>query len=77
MKIKRRVMAMLLVPIMCVSTLATTAFAYAEDQDPESEISTQETTAPEEEENDIPPVETTPTQPVVAEDGSGFSEEGI
>jgi hypothetical protein len=61
---------------VCVSTLATTAFAYAEDQDPESETSTQETTAPEEEENDIPPVETTPTQPVVAEDGSGFSEEG-
>ena len=76
MKIKRRIMAMLLVLIMCVSTLATTAFAYAEDQDPESETSTQETTAPEEEENDIPPVETTPTQPVVAEDGSGFSEEG-
>ena len=76
MKIKRRIMAMLLVLIMCVSTLATTAFAYAEDQDPESETSTQETTAPEEEENDIPPVETTPTQPVVAEEGSGFSEEG-
>ena len=76
MKIKRRIMAMLLVLIMCVSTLATTAFAYAEDQDPESETSTQETTAPEEGENDIPPVETTPTQPVVAEEGSGFSEDG-
>ena len=73
MKIKRRIMAMLLVLIMCVSTLATTAFAYAEDQDSESESTTQETTAPEEEE-EIPPVQTTP--PVVAEEGSGFSEDG-
>ena len=73
MKIKRRILAMLLVLIMCVSTLATTAFAYAEDQDPESESTTQETTAPEEEE-EIPPVQTTP--PVVAEEGSGFSEDG-
>ena len=48
MKIKRRILAMLLVLIMCVSTLATTAFAYAEDQDPESESTSQETTAPEE-----------------------------
>ena len=73
MKIKRRILAMLLVLIMCVSTLATTAFAYAEDQDPESESTSQETTAPEEEE-EIPPVQTTP--PVVAEEGSGFSEDG-
>ena len=74
MKIKRRIMAMLLVLIMCVSTLATTAFAYAEDQDPESESTSQETTAPEEEEEEIPPVQT--TSPVVAEEGSGFSDDG-
>ena len=76
MKTKSRIIAMLLVLVMCFSTLATTAFAYAEDQDPESESTSQETTAPEEEESDIPPEETTPTQPVVAEEGSGFSEEG-
>lgn len=76
MKTKSRIIAMLLVLVMCFSTLATTAFAYAEDQDPESESTSQETTAPEEEESDIPPVETTPTQSVVAEEGSGFSEEG-
>lgn len=75
MKIKRRIMAMLLVLIMCFSTLATTAFAYAEDEDPEGESVSQETTAPEEE-DDIPPVQTTPTNPVVAEEGSGFSEDG-
>ena len=76
MKTKSRIIAMLLVLVMCFSTLATTAFAYAEDQDPESESTSQETTAPEDEDSDIPPVETTSTQPVVAEEGSGFSEEG-
>ena len=76
MKTKSRIIAILLVLVMCFSTLATTAFAYAEDQDPESETTSQETTAPEEEESEIPPVETTPTQPVVAETGSGFSEDG-
>ena len=74
MKIKRRIMAMLLVLIICMSTLATTAFAYAEDQDPEAETTSQETTASEE--DNIPPVQTTPTNPVVAEEGSGFSEDG-
>ena len=64
---------LILVLAMCCSMLATTAFAYAEDQDPESETTSQETTAPEEEESEVPPVQTTPA---VAEEGSGFSEEG-
>ena len=73
MKIKSRILMLILVLAMCCSMLATTAFAYAEDQDPESETTTQETTAPEEEETEVPPVQTTP---VVAEEGSGFSEDG-
>ena len=72
MKTKSRVLALLLALVLCFSTLATTAFAYAEDQDPEAETTTQETTPPEEEE-ELPPVE---TQPVVAETGSGFTDEG-
>ena len=72
MKTKSRVLALLLALVLCFSTLATTAFAYAEDQDPEPETTTQETTAPEVEE-ELPPVE---TQPVVAETGSGFADEG-
>lgn len=73
MKIKSRILMLILVLAMCCSMLATTAFAYAEDQDPESETTSQETTAPEEEETEVPPVQTTP---VVAEEGSGFSEDG-
>ena len=73
MKIKSRILMLILVLAMCFSMLATTAFAYAEDQDPESETTSQETTAPEEEETEVPPVQTTP---VVAEEGSGFSEDG-
>ena len=72
MKTKGRVLALLLALVLCFSTLATTAFAYAEDQDPEPETTTQETTAPEVEE-ELPPVE---TQPVVAETGSVFTDEG-
>lgn len=79
MKIKRRIFALLLVLVMCMTTLATTAFAYADDPE-DSTIPTEETTATEEmEPSGIPPVtETTPTEttPVVAEDGFGFSEDG-
>lgn len=80
MKIKRRILAMLLVLVMCMTTLATTAFAYADDPDPEAPPTTEATEAPEETESSvIPPVtETTPTETtqVVAEDGTGFSEDG-
>lgn len=78
MKIKSRILALLLVVVMCMTTLATTAFAYADDPE-DSTIPTEETTATEETEpSDIPPVtETTPTVTTpVAEDGSGFSEDG-
>lgn len=80
MKIKRRILALLLlVLVMCMTTLATTAFAYADDPE-DSTIPTEETTATEETEPSvIPPViETTPeeTTPVVAEEGAAFSEDG-
>ena len=68
MKIKSRILALLLVVVMCMTTLATTAFAYADDPE-DSTIPTEETTATEETEpSDIPPVtETTPATTPVAE----------
>ena len=73
MKIKSRILALLLAVVMCMTTLATTAFAYADDPE-DSTIPTTEATEPQETEPSvIPPVtETTP----VAEDGAGFSEDG-
>lgn len=85
MKIKRRILALLMVLVMCMTMLETTVFASADDSEG-STVSTEETTETEEttgeeetESSDIPPVTEAPpaeTTPTVAEDGTGFSEDG-
>lgn len=82
MMIKRRLLALLMVMILCCTTLAIPAFAYAEDPDPDIEIvvPTEEPpketqTSPSAETN--PPEETTvPTVPSLPLAGTGFTEDG-
>ncbi len=75
---KRRVLSFLLVLILCFNILATTAFAYGDDPDPEVIINTgQEAPKPTTPKPTTPaPTEPAPTEPVTVEDGDGFSETG-
>ena len=77
MKHNLRFLSLLLALVLCMSSLTLTAFASGDDPEQDSSY-TEETSAPEETEPTEPPPESIPeeTLPLIAENGTGFTEDG-